>query len=128
MPEQATEKIAPIDTGKEAAKATVRLIAATHQTLPPRLIVEKWVQLRGAAKKDRNQAMWDAFGAGTVECMARGSRYLARLWLDAWRVGHGQQKIGAGGANLKPSAIMKLYNDVKFVPSVRLDKYGAILK
>jgi hypothetical protein len=59
--------------------------------------------------------------------MARGSRYLARLWHDAWTVGHGKQKIGEGIKG-KPADIMKLYNDPKFVPSVRLDKYAPILK
>ena len=70
--------------------------------------------------------MWAAFGARTIECMARGSRYLAKIWIGAWTVGGGDQKIGDGG-KVKPEDLMKLYDDPNFVPSVRLDKYPSIL-
>jgi hypothetical protein len=123
----AKEKIARIARGKDAARAVIELVAATRKTLAPADIVDKWVELRGTAKKDRAPAMWAVFGDPTIECMARGSRYLARLWHDAWTVGHGKQKIGEGIKG-KPADIMKLYNDPKFVPSVRLDKYAPILK
>ncbi len=123
----ADEKIAAIVSGSEAAKALIRLIAATHKTIAPRDIVDKWVELRGTPKKTRNEAMWDDFGERTVQCMARGSRYLAKVWLGAWTEGKGDQKIGEG-TKRKQEDIMALYNDVKFIPSVRLDKYKDILK
>lgn len=123
----AKEKIARIARGKDAARAVIELVAATRKTLAPADIVDKWVELRGTARKDRAPAMWTVFGDPTIECLARGSRYLARLWHDAWTVGHGKQKIGEG-IKVKPADIMKLYNDPKFVPSVRLDKYAPILK
>jgi hypothetical protein len=59
--------------------------------------------------------------------MARGCRYLAKIWLSAWEAGEGDNRIGEGSAR-KAEAIMALYNDPKTVPSVRLDKYEAILK
>jgi hypothetical protein len=120
------EAIPAIASGAAAGKAIVKLIAATHATLPPREIVDKWVELKGRAKRDRNAAMWAAFGARTIECMARGSRYLAKIWVGAWTVGGGDQKIGDGG-KVKPEDLMKLYDDPNFVPSVRLDKYPSIL-
>jgi hypothetical protein len=105
----------------------VKLIAATHKTLAPRDIVDKWVELIGTAKSARNEAMWMQFGAATVECMARGSRYLAKIWLGAWAAGDGDGNIGQGSARAAAD-IMKLYNTSTFVPSVRLDQYNEILK
>ena len=70
--------------------------------------------------------MWSAFGKRTIECMARGSRFLAKIWLGAWTAGSGNQKIGEGTLR-KQNDIMKLYNNPDFVPSVRLDKYPCLL-
>jgi len=125
--EDETEAIDDILTGSQAAKAIVKLVAATHKTIPPREIVDKWVALKGSSKKDRDEGMWDDFGERTVECMARGTRYLGKLWQGAWTVGKGSTKIGEGSKR-KEADLMKLYNDPGFVPSVRLDKYSKILK
>ena len=123
----AKEAIEEFSTGSEAAKAIIKLVAATHKTLGPREIVDKWVELKGSPKKDRNEAMWEEFGERTVECMARGARYLARIWHEAWKAGNADSKIGEGSKRKKTS-IMKLYNDPKIVPSVRLDKYAGLFK
>ena len=120
------EAIAPIRTGHEAARALLLLVAATHATIQPREIVDKWVELKGSAKSDRTQAMWDTFGTRTVECMARGARYLGHLWLAAWVAGDGDKKIGEG-AVVSEKALMKLYDDPKKLPSVSLDRYPTIL-
>lgn len=121
------EAIRDIQTGRDAAKAILDLIAATHKSIAPRDIVEEWVALRGTPKKERNEEMWQKFGAATVECMARGSRYLAAIWTAAWARGDGDKTIGKGKAR-KQSDLMKLYNNPKIVPSVRLDAYEDLLK
>ncbi|HWA60050.1 MAG TPA: hypothetical protein VG939_01680 [Caulobacteraceae bacterium] len=54
--------------------------------------------------------------------MARGSRYLAAFWSEAWRVGGGDGAIG-DGARRDPDDLMKLYNDPGFAPSIPLNKY-----
>ena len=71
--------------------------------------------------------MWETFGTRTVKCMARGTRYLAKIWEGAWGIGKAKTKIGKGSI-LQESDLMRLYNDPKFVPSVRLDQYKAILR
>ncbi len=120
------EVIAPVGSGHDAARSMLLLIAATHATIAPRDIVDKWVELKGSAKSDRTQAMWDTFGTRTVECMARGARYLGHLWVAAWVAGHGDKSIGEG-AVVTEKALMKLYNDPKVLPSVALDRYPGIL-
>ena len=75
-------------------------------------------------QSDRNEVMWNAFGDRTIECMARGTRYLARIWSGAWTVGNGKANIGAG-STLTQAKLMKLYNG-NFAPSLRLDKYPTI--
>jgi hypothetical protein len=117
------EKIDNIETGLDAAKAVLYLIAATQGTIPPREIVDKWVELKSIHSKEMKKAdMWEAFGKRTIECMARGCRYLAKIWQGAWDAGDGDHKIGEG-KKLKPQAIMDLYNDPDVVRSIRLDKY-----
>ena len=85
------------------------------------------MELKGSSKNDRNEALWEDFGERTVECMARGARYLGKIWQGAWMAGKGDSKIGEGSKR-KEADLMKLYNDPKVVPSVRLDKYEGILK
>jgi hypothetical protein len=123
----AKERIDDIASGKEAAKALLKLIAATHKTIEPRKIVDKWLQVHTTGPAARQAAMWDEFGDDTIECMARGSRYLAKIWQGAWTAGNGNKKIGAGSARAEDD-IMALYNEKTFLPSVPLDKYASILK
>jgi hypothetical protein len=125
--QDADESIAEITTGSEAAKAIIRLIAATHATLAPSEIVEKWVSLIGETKSTRTQELWNDFGDRTAVCMARGARYLAMIWQGAWNAGGGDQKIGEGAVR-KPEDLRSLYEDPGFAPSVALDEYSGILK
>jgi len=116
------EDIPDIATGHDAAKAVIALIAATQGEISPREIVEHWVMLNGTPKKDKAEAMWQAFGDRTVVCMARGTRYLAKIWQAAWNAGNGDATIRDGSA-LKPAELMALYNDPDVVPSIPLDHY-----
>jgi hypothetical protein len=119
-----SEKIADIASGNDAAKAIIALIAATQNELAPRKIVDKWVELKhaGASKKEKAADMWEEFGDDTITCMARGTRYLAKIWQGAWDAGNGDSTIGAGSRR-KESDIMDLYNDPDVVPSIPLDHY-----
>ncbi len=124
---KAKEAIDPIGSGFEAASALLNLIAATHDAIAPQDIVKKWVQVKGQKPADRAEAMWNTFGTDTAACMARGCRYLAAIWQGAWKTGTGDATIAAGSARSK-TAVAKLYNNPKIVPSVRLDVYPTILK
>ena len=68
--------------------------------------------------------MWEAFGDATVTCMARGTRYLAKVWQAAWTLGDGDTKIKLTPAITK-SDLMSAYNDPEVVPSIALNKYPA---
>ncbi|HXU08471.1 MAG TPA: hypothetical protein VN743_05705 [Blastocatellia bacterium] len=121
------EKIATMKSGFDAAKAVLDLIAATRATLLPSKIVKRWVEVHHLKKDEREQAMWASFGTPTIKCMARGSRYLAKTWNDAWVLGKGNTHIGQGSKHTQKE-IAKLYNDENFLRSVALDKYPGILK
>jgi hypothetical protein len=121
------EKIATMKSGFDAAKAVMDLIAATRTTLLPSKIVKRWVEVHPLKKDEREQAMWASFGTPTIKCMARGSRYLAKMWNDAWVLGKGSTKIGQGSKHTQKQ-IAKLYNDKNFLKSVPLNEYPGILK
>jgi hypothetical protein len=116
------EKLAAITTDKNAGELIVRLAAKTHETIQPRDIVDAWVEFKPLKKKDRTESMWNQFGTGTVECMARGSRCLAHLWAEAWIRGGGDANIGSN-ATVTKDEIRALYEDPKVLKSVSLDKY-----
>ena len=116
------EPIADIATGYDAAKAVIALIHATQNEIAPKNIVKKWVQLSGEKKSNKKEEMWKEFGDDTITCMARGTRYLAKIWQSAWKAGDGDDNIGNGSV-AKEKDIMELYNDPDVVPSIGLDHY-----
>ncbi|UWU21376.1 hypothetical protein N2601_19440 [Rhizobium sp. CB3060] len=118
----AAEPMPPITDGYEASKAVIALISATQRDIAPRDIVDKWVELIGKPAKEKAAAMWDDFGDRTITCMARGTRYLAKIWQAAWEQGNGDANIQAAAA-ITEAAIMALYNDPDKMPSVALDRY-----
>jgi Zn-dependent peptidase ImmA (M78 family) len=119
---QPGEAIRDIRSGFDASIATIDLIVATRKNILPRAIVDKWVELNGEHKSAKAAAMWDTFGDDTVTCMARDTRYLAKVWQAAWDLGNGDANIGVGRA-LKEGDLMKLYNNADVLPSIALDHY-----
>jgi hypothetical protein len=117
-----TETISEIETGYDAAKAVIALIHATQTDIKPRAIIDEWVSLLGIQKKARAAPMWKKFGDKTITCIARGTRYLAKIWQAAWETGGGDNTIGEG-PHITEKAIMDLYNNPKVIPSVGLDQY-----
>jgi hypothetical protein len=120
------EPIAAIQSGNDAAKAVIALIEATQNEIAPKTIVDEWVKLKkqGKSKKEKAVLMWGMFGDDTITCMARGTRYLARIWQAAWDAGNGDASIGEGGRR-KEGNIMDIYNDPGKIPSIPLDHYPA---
>jgi hypothetical protein len=120
------EPIAAIQSGNDAAKAVIALIEATQSEIAPKTIVDEWVKLKkqGKSKNDKAVAMWEMFGDDTITCMARGTRYLAKIWQAAWDAGDGDSSIGEGGRR-KEGNIMDIYNDPDKIPSIPLDHYPA---
>lgn len=119
------EQIPDIHTGYDAAKAVIALIYATQSQIKPLDIVNEWVSLLDDHdKKDRSKKMWAKFGDDTITCMARGTRYLAKIWQAAWDAGNGDTNIGRG-SKLTEDAMIQLYNNPDVIPSIGLDHYPA---
>jgi hypothetical protein len=57
-----------------------------------------------------------------ITCMARGTRYLAKVWQAAWDLGNGDANIGVGDA-LQENDLMRLHNGAEVLPSIALDQY-----
>src|SRR5262249_58818738 len=57
-----------IQTGFEAAKATIGMMRTVFQRIPPRKIVQFYID-SDAKPKQRAEDMWEEFGEGTIKCM-----------------------------------------------------------
>jgi hypothetical protein len=117
-----------VATGKAAADAVIRMMERTAQRIPPRDLVNAFVQAGGTNTVAVLNALWDQFGDDTAEVMVDGARMLAMIWDSAWNAGNGntiaQNKLGA----VDPQELMNRYQDKSFVPSLDLDTIGPVLR
>ena len=124
----ATPKPPLVGTGKEAAAAIILMMERTAQRIPPRDLVNAFVQAGGKPSAAVIDALWNRFGSDTAEVMADGARVLAMIWESAWNVGGGdtieQTKLGA----VEQKDLMDRYQDKNFVPSLDLDHIGDVLR
>lgn len=111
--------IPPPRSGKEAAKAIVALMDRTFGTLKPLTIVNAF---------DQNRDLWAAFKTPTVRIVADGIRTLAAIWQGAWHAGHADGLADEKLVEATTKALMDLYTDVDFVPSLRLADIDSVLK
>src|SRR6185295_1501774 len=79
------ERVSPskektVQTGRDAAVRTVKLMRQTFELLEPTDIIDAYV-----AKKN----LWQEFGDRTKQTMVNGVRVLAHLWDSAWETGSG---------------------------------------
>lgn len=112
------EAIPPIDSGQAAGFATLALMKKTQETIPPKEIVEAFKEANG--NRDVSAALAERFEDRTVECLARGSNYLAAIWTAAWQEGQGGQNVPNLGL-VTPEKLIKLYRDRSELPSMHLD-------
>jgi hypothetical protein len=76
----------------------------------------------------RVEALWDEFGADTIQVIADGARTLAMLWASAWNDADGDVRVEASElVGRSKAALRDLYNDETFVPSVVLDEIGDLI-
>ena len=116
-----------ITTGREAAERTVDLMRATFKALPPPKMVQTYVDAGGGSSKAVADVLWKAFGQKTIGVMQDGAHLLAVMWESAWSVGGGERTISRRGA-LSEKEAMDIVKDPSFLPSVTIDKIGALLK
>jgi hypothetical protein len=117
-----------IQTGFEAAKATIGMMRTVFERIPPRKIVQFYIE-SDAKPKELAEDMWKEFGQGTVECMQDGVHLLAILWQSAWVAGDGEQTVAAASIKaLTQQKAMKICQDEDFLPSMPINKIGEILR
>jgi hypothetical protein len=117
-----------IQTGFEAAKATIGMMREVFQRIPPRKIVQFYID-SDTKPKQLAEDMWEEFGEGTIECMRDGVHLLAVLWQSAWVLGNGDQTIAASALKaLTQQKAMKICQDEDFLPSLPVSKIGDVLQ
>ena len=119
------EAIAPITNGQDAGFAVLTLMKNTQGTIAPRTIVQAFKDANGNG--NMSDALYEQFSQGTIDCLARGSQYLAAIWTAAWTNGNGAAQVTNAG-KVKPQDLIDLYVDPAELPSKHLDTIGPLLK
>jgi hypothetical protein len=117
-----------VQGGQAAGFAVVDLMRQTFQTIAPKALVDAFAQLQdaGDTKRQIADALWEQFGAATIDVMAYGSRVLAMIWTSAWTEGGGDATIADLSA-VDQGTLVNLYQDRNFVPSFTLDTIAQAL-
>jgi len=115
-----------VTNGFEAAQRTIAMMRNVFQLVPPMDMVDAYVAV-GKGGKAASDALWAKFGQKTINVMKQGAHLLAVLWEGAWEVGGGEAKVRSLRALTKDEA-MDIVSDPDFLPSMTVDKIGAILK
>ncbi|OUL96315.1 S1/P1 Nuclease [Paraburkholderia hospita] len=118
-------EIPKIDNGRDAAFATVTLMAEAATILPPSTLIDEYIGLGGGSSARVVDGLWDAFGADTAKLMGAGARYLAAMWEAAYAAA--DTSLPAGAREISEQALAKVYQDKAFLPSLTLDKIGPVI-
>ena len=117
-----------ITTGHDAGAAVLKLMKQTFDTISPKDIVDQFVAVQGQTPSAIADALWEKFGADTIQVIADGSLCLAMLWDAAWEAGGGDRTIGAGDLGaIDEGVLSKLYQNPDFLPSHTIDTIGPLL-
>lgn len=122
----------PINSGVDAIVAAYDLMYRTMEEIPPKELVDKYIEYRVEAKEMKARAkntyvsnkLWENFGEKTMKNLANGCILLARLWESAWRLGNGEVNIQNTGDRVSEADMIKLYCDNSFLESKYLAKYN----
>ncbi|MCG6859030.1 MAG: hypothetical protein LJE67_13300 [Salaquimonas sp.] len=106
--------MALVDTGREAAVATLTLMHDVAEKLPPRTIIDEYEKTFHPDSPPRSKALWAALGDETAEVMALGARTLAMIWDSAWKAGGGSGNPGS----IDRDILRGFYEDPNFIRSV----------
>jgi hypothetical protein len=118
------ELIDPIDSGRSAGFAVLKLMQKTQEDIAPRDIVELYKKIKGQTTV--SDALYEKFGAATSECMARGCLYLASIWKAAWVAGHGNTNLEDNAA-VQSGKLSILYANRLELESKHLDTIDEVL-
>jgi hypothetical protein len=119
-------KIPPITNGREAAYATVTLIAQVAAILPPSKLCDEYIRLGGGSSAHVVDGLWTAFEKETAQVMGVGARYLAAIWDAAYAAAKAPLPAQAGA--IPEATLAAIYQDKTFVPSLWLSQIGSVLR
>jgi hypothetical protein len=113
--------------GKDAAKATLQVMADVAEILPPQRILDSFEKhlVNGKPVAGTEKGLWADLNDETVDVLIRGARTLAMIWDAAW-------KKGGGKATLLKTAptredVKARYITADFLPSRVLDEISEFL-
>lgn len=117
-----------VKDGRTAGLATIALMRKVFGRLPPRDIVDFYIQYKTKPKQTAED-LWTQFGEDTKACMKDGVHLLAALWQGAWTNGRGNMD----GTRVSKKAItqekaMEVCRDKDFLPSMPITRIKRVLK
>ncbi|WP_020065706.1 Nal1-like putative serine protease [Paraburkholderia caledonica] len=118
--------IPAISNGRDAAFATVTLMAQAADILPPSKLIDEYIRLGGGSSAKVVDGLWNAFGDDTARLMGAGARYLAAIWEAAFA--KADTSLPSGARVIPEAELAKVYQNKEFVPSVTLDKIAPLLE
>jgi len=121
------DAIGKIKSGQDAALRIVELMDRTARRIPPKTLVDAYIDAGGTPVVGVQDSLWNTFGTKTIAVMADGARALAAIWTAAWDGGN-LDAVGNGPGAVDPRDLSDLYEDTKFVESLNLDAIGHVLK
>jgi hypothetical protein len=115
---------AAVNNGHEAAAVVIELMRRTMFRISPEDLCNKYIEVAPLRGPEEWDALWEAFGDGTVANMSDGAAALAHLWQEAWRVGDGNANVTAEPKAIAFRRLVALYMDEykagNFIPSFTL--------
>jgi hypothetical protein len=118
----------PIEDGKGAAKAVVHLMDRAAKRIPPKDLIQTYIDAGGKPNNASFDAMWNEWGDATIDTFADGARVLAFIWDAAWKAGGGSSIAASKLKAISQNDLYELYaKDETFVPSLDLDHIDSAL-
>lgn len=95
-------------------------------TIPPRELVNMYVDVEDLPPSQRAAKLWEAYGDATIDVMGQGATALASLWLSAWQTAD-VAPDSIARAIVAQHEIERTHLNRCFLPSYTLDKIAARL-
>ncbi|MBL0112513.1 MAG: hypothetical protein IPP42_17440 [Saprospiraceae bacterium] len=121
-------KIEDIQNEDDAAKACLKLMEISMKRIDPMKLNDAYydAKLSTSSKALISKTLWDKFGDETKETIARGSRYLAKIWEGAWSVAQAENNNEIKFTKISKPKLKGIYDDKNsFLKSYTLDTIGA---
>jgi hypothetical protein len=124
-----TPRPAFVNTGHDAALATIALMNRAAHNVDPVALVDAYAATPGGQSKAVTSVLWQQFGDGTIATLCDGTMTLAMIWESAWIKGQGEARFDqAQITRINKNTLRAKYEKTTFVPSLDLDHIRPVLK